>query len=278
MGKISDALERHEKEKSMKAQRLSIAELEKATKKLAGSPVPRQFVTQSGFSPKLVVLSAPESIDAENFKVLRSQILFPKDGERPRTIMVTSAFPGEGKTFVAANLAVSIALGIDEYVLLVDCDLRRPQLHEMLGYTNSEGLHEYLTRKKQLPDLIIRTKIDKLSMLTAGNVPQNPTELMSSAMMEEFLEEVKGRYQDRFIVIDSAPSQTTAESNVLAKYVDGIIFVVMAQKSPREIIQKSIEDLERKKILGIVFNGYSQSYKSYRKYYKKYYEKKSLIS
>ena len=243
MGKISDALERHEKEKSVKAQRLSIAEPEKATKKLAGSPVPRQFVTQSGLSHKLVVLSAPESIDAENFKILRSQILFPKDGERPRTIMVTSAFPGEGKTFVAANLAVSIALGIDEYVLLVDCDLRRPQLHEMLGYTNSEGLHEYLTRKKQLPDLIIRTKIDKLSMLTAGNVPQNPTELMSSAMMEEFLEEVKGRYQDRFIVIDSAPSQTTAESNVLAKYVDGIIFVVMAQKSPREIIQKSIEDL-----------------------------------
>ncbi len=193
MGKISDALERHQKEKSVKAQRLSIAEPENVTEKVDGSPVPRQFVTQNGFSPKLVVLSAPESIDAENFKILRSQILFPKDGERPRTIMVASAFPGEGKTFVAANLAVSIALGIDEYVLLVDCDLRRPQLHQMLGYTNSEGLHEYLTRKKQLPDLIIRTKIDKLSMLTAGNVPQNPTELMSSAMMEEFLEEVKGR-------------------------------------------------------------------------------------
>ena len=91
-------------------------------------------------------------------------------------------------------------------------------------------------------------------------------------MMQEFLEEAKGRYQDRFIIIDVPPSQVTAETNVLASYVDCIIFVVMAQKSPRETIQRSIENLGKEKILGIVFNGYSQSYKSYQKYYKKYYE------
>lgn len=274
MSKISNALERHNKENCLKAERLSIPEPEHLINKGSESPLSRELIIQNGFSPKLLVLSAPKSLDAENFKILRGQILFPKDGERPRTIMVTSTFSGEGKTFVAANLAVSIALGIDEYVLLVDSDLRRPQLHEMLGYTNSEGLHEYLTRKKQLPDLIIRTKIDKLSMLTAGNVPPNPAELLSSAMMEGFLEEVKGRYEDRFIVIDSAPSQTTAEANVLAKYVDGIILVVMAQRSPRKAIQKAIHNLGKEKILGVVFNGYSQAYKTYHKYYKKYYEGK----
>ncbi|MEE8180097.1 MAG: exopolysaccharide biosynthesis protein, partial [bacterium] len=82
------------------------------------------------------------------------------------------------------------------------------------------------------------------------------------------------RYQDRFIIIDASPSHVTAEANVLANYVDGVIFVVMAQKSSRETIQRSIENLGKKKILGIVFNGYSQSYKGYQDYYKKYYGRK----
>ena len=274
MGKISDAFERHQKEKSMKVKRLPIGEPEHVIKKGPEPPLSRELIIQNAFSPKLVMLSSPESIDAENFKVLRAQILFPKDGERPRTIMVTSAFPGEGKTFVCANLAVSVALGINEYVLLVDCDLRKPNLHEMFGYSNTEGLHEYLAGRRRLPDLLIRTRVEKLSLLTAGSSTSNPAELLSSTMMKDFLEEVKGRYQDRFIIIDVPPSQVTAETNVLANHVDGIVFVVMAQKSPRDTIQRSIEDLGKKKILGIVFNGYKRAHRSYHKYYKKYYDKK----
>jgi Mrp family chromosome partitioning ATPase len=83
---------------------------------------------------------------------------------------------------------------------------------------------------------------------------------------------LKGRYRDLFIILDATPSQVTAETSVLANYVDGIIFVVMAGKSPREAIQKSIEKLGRKKILGIVFNGYHKTYKSYHKYYNKHYK------
>jgi exopolysaccharide/PEP-CTERM locus tyrosine autokinase len=271
MGKISEALERHKKEKSIKAERLPVREPENSVKKgLQPLPTP-ELIIRNGFSPKLLVLSTPESMDAENFKILRSQILFPKDGERPRTIMVTSTFPGEGKTFVAANLAVSLALGIDQYVLLLDCDLRHPDLHEMLGYSNTEGLHEYFTGQRGLADLFIRTRIEKLSFLTAGSSSPNPSELLGSTMMKEFLEEVKGRYQDRFIIIDVPPSHVTAEANVLTNYVDGIIFVVMAQKSPRETILRSIKNLGKEKILGIVFNGYSQNYKRHQKYYKKYY-------
>lgn len=223
-----------------------------------------------GFNSKLVVFTAPESYDAENFKILRAQIIFPKDGKRPRTIMITSAFPGEGKTFVAANLAASLAQGIDEYVLLIDCDLRRPTVHSMFGYSNREGLQEYLTGKRQLSDLFIKTKINKLSLLTAGRLSPNPSELLSSDMMKDFLEEVKGRYEDRFIIIDSPPSQFASEANVLAKRVDGIIFVIMSGKSPRKQIQRGIEFLGKEKILGIVFNGYSQTDKYYRKYDKEY--------
>jgi len=156
-------------------------------------------------------------------------------------------------------------------VLLVDCDLRKPHLNRMLGYSNTEGLHEYLTGKRELSDLIVHTRIKKLSLLVGGRPSPHPGELLSSVRMKEFLQEVKDRYQDRFIILDAPPSHITAETNVLANYVDKIIFVVMAQKSPRETIQKSIENLGKKKILGIVFNGYRQSYKSYDKYYKKHY-------
>ncbi len=145
MGKIYAALERYKKEKSLKTERLPIGEPEKLIKKGPGAPLTRELIIQDGFSPKLVALSAPESLDAENFRALRAQILFPKHWEKPKTIMVTSAFSGEGKTFVAANLAVSLALGINEYVLLVDCDLRNPNLHEILGCSNVQGLPEYLT-------------------------------------------------------------------------------------------------------------------------------------
>ena len=264
MGKIFNALEKHKKEKAIKVERLLVREPEL-------TPA-RNLIVQSSFNPKLVVSSAPESLDAESFKILRTQILFPKNGHRPRTIMITSAFPGEGKTFVAANLGVSIAQSINQYVLLVDCDLRRPSLHKMLGHSNIQGLHEYLTGEKGLPELLIRSKFKKLSLLTSGSPTRNPSELLLSTKMKEFLEMVKKRSQDRFIIIDAPPTQITAEAAVLSNYVDGIIFVVMAQKSPRETIQKNIEDLGRTKIIGIVFNGYTQSYKSYGKYYKKYYK------
>jgi exopolysaccharide/PEP-CTERM locus tyrosine autokinase len=272
MGKISDALEKHKKERVINAEKLPSGRSEDLTRKEPETAPARESIIQKNFSHKLVVHSAPESIDAENFKVLRAQVLFPKDGKTPRTIMVTSAFPGEGKTFVSSNLAASIALGINEYVLLVDCDFRRPSMHKMFGCSNTEGLHEYLTKKKDLPDLLIRTRMEKLTLLTAGTYPPNPSELLSSIAMKEFLEEVRGRYEDRYIIIDATPSQVTSEVSVLSQYVDGIVFVVLAQKSPKETIQKSVENLGKKKILGIVFNGYSESYKSYHKYYKKYYK------
>ena len=126
--------------------------------------------------------------------------------------------------------------------------------------------------ERKLKDLLVRSQIEKLSILPAGKTPRNPTELLSSAAMRSFLEKLRERYQDRFIVIDSAPSHITAEAKVLAEYVDGIVLVVMAQKSPRKEIQRAIHNLGRDKILGIVFNGYSHARRNYHKYYEKYYK------
>jgi|OpeIllAssembly_1097287.scaffolds.fasta_scaffold200208_1 exopolysaccharide/PEP-CTERM locus tyrosine autokinase len=278
MGKIADALERHDKEKVVKLddvkeekpRRLVVEEAEvKFARQIASD-----LISDKSFSDSIVMLSAPDSADAETFKVLRGQILFPKDRKVPRSMLVTSTFPAEGKTYVASNLATALAMSIDDYVLAIDADLRRPRLHNMFGYSKVKGLHDYLVGNAPLDELIIKTGIDKLSVLPAGKPPRNPTELVSSNMMVKFLEEVKELNQDRFIIIDSPPSSVTAESKFLAQQVDGIIFVVMANKTPRKDIEKAIDNLGREKILGIVFNGYEQVRKSYHRYYDRYYKGK----
>lgn len=274
MGKIADALERHNKEKASRVEFLTNISPQKPISEEREISFARELCALHDCSPKVVVLSEPDSADAENFRILRAQILFARDGKRPRTIMVTSPFPGEGKTFVAANLAASIALGIDEYVLLVDCDLRRPTLHSVFNYPNRFGLMDHLKKEKHLEEMIIHTQVARLSLLPAGNATPSPAEIMSSTIMEEFMAEVKNRYQDRFIIIDSAPCQATAEANVLAKYVDGIILVVRALKSPRRAVHKAVENLGKEKILGIVFNGHDISRRTYNKYYEKYYKGK----
>jgi len=272
MGKISEALEKNIKEKAVISEKLYGPKPEDPSLKIDKSPVKdRRLPLGQDFNPKLIAWSSPDSIEAENFKMLRAQILFSQD-RRPRSLLITSIFPGEGKTFVASNLAVSIALGIDEHVLLVDCDFRRPSIHNMFGYSNIEGLHEFLTDKRPLNELIIRTNINKLSVITAGNTPLNPSELLSSSIMEAFLKEVKDRYQDRFIIIDSTPLHATSEAAVLARNVDGIILVIRNQRAPREAVKKAISFLGKEKILGIVFNGYQRANDNYRKYYKKYYK------
>ncbi len=274
MGKIYDAFERHRRESKLDSEPLGVGRIEAAEGSSKPTFSPDEMVRAAKYSPKLVVVSAPDSLDAENFKILRSQIMFPKDRKRPKAIMVTSALPGEGKSFVASNLAASISLGFNENVILIDCDLRRPTLHKIFGISASQGLHEYLTGQAGFQDVVVKTGVKKLTLLAGGNPSPNPTELLASQMMKDFLVEVKERYEDRYVIVDSTPMQVTAEANVLSQYVDGIIFVILAEKAPRELIQKSIESLGKEKILGIVFNGYNQSYRGYKKYYRKYYKTK----
>ena len=275
MGKISDALERHKEEEFIEAEPLSKTRPKRSVfQEQERAPVTESFGIHE-YGSKVVVLSAPDSIATENFKIVRAQLQFHGSGETPQTILVSSSFPGEGKTFVAVNLAVSLAQGIDQDVLLIDSDLRRPQIHEVLGYKNRQGLHEYLKGDSPLEDLVIPTQIDRLSLLTAGEIPSNPTELLSSTGMRTLLEENERHHKDRFVIIDSTPFHATAEAKVLSEYVDGIIFVTMAQRFQRRDIQKAIENLGKDKILGIVFNGYDQISKRHYKYYNKYYEGKS---
>jgi exopolysaccharide/PEP-CTERM locus tyrosine autokinase len=215
----------------------------------------------------------------EVFKTLRSRILHPLDGEMvPKTIMITSAIPKEGKSFVSANLAISLAHGMDQHSLLVDCDLRKPALARMFGLDNSVGLVDYLRDNVMLSELIAKTPINTLSVLTSGKSPANPAELLGSTRMSALVEELSGRYDDRIIIFDSPPLLVAAESSVLAGQVDAVILVVRQSTSGKAHIQKLIDIIGTERIMGIVFNDQSINslqkslVKGYGHYHEGYYQ------
>jgi protein-tyrosine kinase len=202
----------------------------------------------------LVAYYDRDSVASEQFRKLRTQLLRLRIPHPPRTILVTSATAGEGKTFVAANLAAGIAHEFHAYSLLVDCDLRNPSLGKWFGIHNGYGLSDYLVGEKEIPDLLIRTEVERLKILLGGTLQDNPTELIGSERMEALIRELKERYSDRYIIFDSTPLLATSEPEVLSKFVDGIILVVRAGVTPRETIKQAISSLDKDKILGTVLN------------------------
>ena len=219
-------------------------------------------------NPVLVTATKPHSPASEQFRLLKNNILFPEKGNPPKTIIVTSASPDEGKSFVAANLAVSIAQSIDEYVLLMDCDLRSPSIHTFFGFRGQEqGLSDYLTNKIPLSSVLKKASVNnKLTILTAGQIPSNPSELISSDQMRRLLHEVKLRYNDRYVIIDTPPPYMTSETNAIARFVDGIILVIRQGKTRTKEVADILDIYGREKILGVVTNfskktvGYGYGY------------------
>ncbi len=223
--------------------------------------------------PNLVTFHQPQSVEAEQFKKLRSNILFPPGGNQPpKSILVTSAIPGEGKSFITANLAVSIARNIDDHVLLIDCDLRNPTIHSILGYDNVPGLSEYLAKGVPLSSLLLKTAIDKLTILPGGTPPENPSELLSSEQMSLLIKEVGKKYKDRYILIDSPPANLTAETKAITKHVDGILIVVKYGGTSHKLVEALIKTAEKDKILGVVANRFDfqkTDYYHYAKYHRR---------
>jgi exopolysaccharide/PEP-CTERM locus tyrosine autokinase len=216
----------------------------------------------------LVTLMNPKSFEAEQFKILRTNLLFPESGKTPRSVMVTSSVPGEGKSFVAVNLAVSVAQHVNWNVLLIDCDLRRPSIHKQVGFKNVPGLSDYLANGTALGPLLLKTGIENLTILPAGKPIDNPSELLSSERMAALLEEVAARYHDRLIILDSPPPKMTAEGGALARYVDGILVVVKYGSTAKDSVTELIDKLGRDKILGAVVNNFDAGGS---RYHKKYY-------
>ncbi|NLJ28518.1 MAG: polysaccharide biosynthesis tyrosine autokinase [Deltaproteobacteria bacterium] len=224
----------------------------------------------------LVAINKPGSLMAEYFRFLRTKILRPSTGTPPRSILVTSPLRGDGKTFVACNLAATISVSVEEYVLLIDTDLRGPQVHKVFGVeSNKEGLSTHLTHGTPLPDLLKKTILDKLTILPAGNSTRIPAELLSSEKMRELMRETRNRYSDRYVIIDGPPLELAPESSVIANEVDAVIMVVRYGKTPRNAVKSALERINKEKVLGIVFNAYDEPFKGHEFYGGYYgYEKK----
>lgn len=282
MGKIASALEKSGQQVKAAprpepvrraAVGAPVAAAAKAAPRKTSKPAPARV------DPNLVVLSQSSPFAVEQFNQLKTNLLFGND-KPPQLIMITSALPGEGKSFVAANLAVSIAQNIKEHVLLIDCDLRRPAIHRIFGLQDPPGLSNYLENGKDLSEFLVNTGHNKLTLLPAGKSPQNPLELLSSEKMKNLLNEVKKRYSDRFVILDSPPPRLTAESNALARLVDGVVLVVKKGAAGRDVINDLVKSIGKEKLTGVVFNhfeipkisalGYGKygKYGKYHGYYK----------
>jgi len=225
-----------------------------------------------GFPEKnLFVIQDTNSFAAEQYRILRTRIQSYAKEAGIKTILITSCLPEEGKSTVSSNLSICIAQSINEYALLIDCDLRRPVIHKLFELRNTIGLSNYLSENIALPHILNKTKIEKLTILPAGASPSNPSELLSSQKMISLIHEVRSRYDDRYIIFDSTPVHQTPDPTILAKLVDGIILVVREGITNREIVVKTVETLGKEKILGVVFNMAREPIKSHYYKYNYYY-------
>ncbi|MHB8790257.1 MAG: polysaccharide biosynthesis tyrosine autokinase [Desulfobulbaceae bacterium] len=196
---------------------------------------------------------------AESFRKLRTLILHPENEKPAQSILILSAEPQEGKSFVCANLGISIANDVNRKALLVDCDLRRPNLHNLFGMKCPKGLSDLLRGKEEdISSLIFATGLPNLSIIPSGPPPNNPSELVSGKMAN-VIRELTNRYDDRLLILDSPPFQAAAEALILSQLVDKIILVVRWGKADREVIKKMRDSVGQEKIIGVVFNAFEMN-------------------
>ncbi|HYP26522.1 MAG TPA: polysaccharide biosynthesis tyrosine autokinase [Blastocatellia bacterium] len=215
--------------------------------------------------PQLAALENRSSA-AEAYRVLRTSVLLSSAGKPPRTILVTSSQPGEGKTTTASNTAVSMAQ-LGARVLIIDCDLRKPSAHKMFGVDYERGLSTYLSRDVDLEGLIQKLQIPNLSILPCGPIPPNPAELISSDRMKGMLRTLGEQYDH--ILIDSPPLMNVTDPVILSTMVDGVMLVVHGGKSTREVVRRARQELTTvgAKIFGVVLNNLDLRREGYNEYY-----------
>lgn len=208
-----------------------------------------------------VTPSAPRSLAADEFRVIKRPLLDNASGKSAapvangNLIMVTSAMPGEGKSFTAVNLAMSMAMELDYRVLLVDADVAKPSLMKTLGLPPSPGLLDLLLDKRtDMADVMLRTNVEKLTLLPSGTPHSRATELLASDAMTSLVEEMGRRYPDRVIIFDSPPLLLTTESRVLATHMGQIVMVVQAEKTLQSQVRHALTTIEACPVKMLVLN------------------------
>jgi protein-tyrosine kinase len=216
----------------------------------------------------LITPEGARTANTENFRRIKRQILVnvgkSKADAPANLVLVTSALPGEGKTYCAINLAISIALEMDRTVLLVDADVAKPSVPQMLGLKVERGLMEVLSDGRiELADVLCKTDIGKLTFLPAGTSHHHATELLASDAMRVLLRDMAERYPDRIIIFDSPPLLAASEAAVLASQMGQIVLVVEAGKTSEAVLMAALERIESSNITGLVLNKAESRWRGY---------------
>ncbi len=225
MGRIADALAKAEKERK---------------KLLRGKEYGPDIVVSrdvSGIDPHIVSYTAPQCTIAEQYRMLRTNLLALNSGPPIRVLVVTSAIKSEGKTVTVLNLATVMATGSEKKVVAIDCDLRRPKIHELLGIHSQPGLSELLRGEVQAEAVLQKTKVPNLTVLPSGKLPVNPSELIGSSRMSRLLEHLKEKFD--FVIFDTPPVMAVTDAGVLGAIADGVVLVVKAESTKRDIVLRA---------------------------------------
>jgi len=210
----------------------------------------------------LVFMKTGLSIGVEEFRTLRSKLLRERSQRYLKTILITGANPGEGKTFVAANLAVAMSRHSGSRVLVIDADLRRSSLHSVYGMERTPGLEDYLSGAIDSVSIVKQTPEPQLCVVTSGRESAIPTELLHSRRMQQFIEQMSRSFS--WIFIDSPPAAGISDSAVLSEISDGVIMVI-APGTPIHVAQKARKQIGQK-LLGVALNR-TDDQSTYYKYY-----------
>ena len=196
----------------------------------------------------------PDAQESEHYKVLRTNIMQRTKENNWNTIMVTSVQPGEGKTLTAINLTAAFAKEFNQTVLLVDCDLRRQKIHEYLNFSNQKGIVDYLMNDCELRDLIVWPNIEKMTIISGGKIVTNSAELLGSPKMKTLVNEIKHRYDDRYVIFDVPPILGSADAIAFSSLVDCVLMVVEEGRTSIKDVQKALDLIPKEKFLGYVLN------------------------
>jgi protein-tyrosine kinase len=279
MGKVYDALRRAEAQRSERSAGVApgTASIETAIDRAARARAPRRGRQSLGdrlrafrawltpgktrriaedagaINKRRIALLQPDSYVAEQFRTLRAR-LDSAGSERPlRTLALTSAVSGEGKTLSAVNLALVMAMSVGKRVLLVDCDLRKPKVHAALNLNPECGLAEVLTGQASLDRALTKVEGTNLEALPVRSTPGNPSELLASERMRALVQELSQRYDH--VIFDLPPALALPDAKIVSELTDGLILVVRADETPQQDVEATLDLLDRRRVLGVLLNG-----------------------
>lgn len=255
MDKLEKALQKARRDRERALAEVGVATMPP----LEAEPAPIVRTAEMPLSPEAlerhrVVVRPGRGETVDLFRMLRTKVMQQMQGAGLRTLAITSPQYGDGKTTIAINLAMSLALDVKQTVLLVDADIRKPSVHEFLGLTPAVGLDDYLLRDAPLSKCLLKPDIERLVVLPVAASLHDSSELLGTPKMAKLAEELKARYPDRIVIYDMPPLLTQDDTLAFLPLVDGVLLVVRDGVSPIADVRACAESLAGRNFLGTILN------------------------